>query len=43
MDYQYQTQGGQQGVQGMDYAVDMVFCIDATGSMEDTSGSQQKM
>lgn len=43
MDYQYQTQGGQQGVQGMDYAVDMVFCIDATGSMEDTSGSQQKI
>lgn len=29
--------------QTMDYTVDMVFCIDATGSMEDTSGSQKKI
>lgn len=29
--------------QGMDYTVDMVFCIDATGSMEDTSGSSDKI
>ncbi len=29
--------------QAMDYTVDMVFCIDATGSMEDTSGSQNKI
>lgn len=28
---------------GMDYCVDMVFCIDATGSMEDVSGSQKKI
>lgn len=27
----------------MDYTVDMVFCIDATGSMEDVSGSQTKI
>jgi hypothetical protein len=27
----------------MDYTVDMVFCIDATGSMEDISGSQTKI
>lgn len=26
-----------------DYTVDMVFCIDATGSMEDFSGSQMKI
>lgn len=47
MNYQ-DTQGypGYQGAQGgnaMDYTVDMVFCIDATGSMEDTSGSQMKI
>lgn len=29
--------------QGMDYTVDMVFCIDATGSMEDFSGHQVKI
>lgn len=29
--------------QGMVYAVDMVFCIDATGSMEDMSGHQTKV
>ena len=29
--------------QSMDYTVDMVFCIDATASMEDTSGSQTKI
>lgn len=29
--------------QSMDYTVDMVFCIDATGSMEDFSGSQNKI
>ncbi len=27
----------------MDYTVDMVFCIDATGSMEDFTGSQMKI
>lgn len=27
----------------MDYTVDMVFCIDATGSMEDFSGGQNKI
>ena len=35
---------GQSSLQGgMDYSVDMVFCIDATGSMEDVTGSQQKI
>lgn len=29
--------------QSMDYTVDMVFCIDATGSMEDFSGKQAKI
>ena len=29
--------------QSMDYTVDMVFCIDATGSMEDFTGSQTKI
>lgn len=33
--------GGQQGGFGMDYTVDMVFCIDATGSMENTTGTQK--
>ncbi len=27
----------------MDYTVDMVFCIDATGSMEDFTGSKNKI
>ncbi len=39
-------QGGYQGSYGasaMDYTVDMVFCIDATGSMEDYTGSQKKI
>ncbi len=36
---------GYQGCYGqsMDYTVDMVFCIDATGSMEDFTGSQTKI
>ena len=36
---------GNQGCYGqsMDYTVDMVFCIDATGSMEDFTGSQTKI
>ncbi len=29
--------------QSMDYTVDMVFCIDATGSMEDHTGSRTKI
>lgn len=29
--------------QGMDYTVDMVFCIDATGSMESTKGTEQRI
>ena len=29
--------------QSMDYTVDMVFCIDATGSMEDFTGAQNKI
>lgn len=33
----------QQGYQGMDYTVDMVFCIDATGSMESESGKEQRI
>lgn len=37
------TQGRMQGGMGMDYTVDMVFCIDATGSMEDTTGSQKRI
>lgn len=36
-------QGSYQGGQSMDYTVDMVFCIDATGSMEDFTGSQTKI
>lgn len=31
----------QQSGFGMDYTVDMVFCIDATGSMENFTGSQK--
>ncbi len=38
-----QTSGGLQGRFSMDYTVDMVFCIDATGSMEDFSGSQKRI
>ncbi|MBR4308604.1 MAG: VWA domain-containing protein [Oscillospiraceae bacterium] len=34
---------GRQSGQGMDYSVDMVFCIDATGSMEDFTGTQTKI
>lgn len=34
---------GSYGARSMDYTVDMVFCIDATGSMEDTSGSRMKI
>ena len=37
------NQGSYQGGQGMDYTVDMVFCIDATGSMEDFTGSQTRI
>lgn len=33
----------QQRGQGMDYTVDMVFCIDATGSMEDTDGGEDRI
>lgn len=32
-----------QGGMGKDYTVDMVFCIDATGSMENFDGSQKKI
>lgn len=39
----YQGGNGQMRNQAMDYTVDMVFCIDATGSMEDTSGSRMKI
>lgn len=41
--YPTYQQGGYPGMQSMDYTVDMVFCIDATGSMEDFTGSQQKI
>ena len=37
------NQGSYQGGQGMDYTVDMVFCIDATGSMENLTGSQKRI
>ena len=43
MSNQGQGQGLYQGGQSMDYTVDMVFCIDATGSMEDFSGSSTKI
>lgn len=43
INYQGNNQGNRQGGQGMDYTVDMVFCIDATGSMEDISGAQTKI
>ncbi len=43
--YAQNSQGNQggQGNMNMDYTVDMVFCIDATGSMEDTTGSKEKI
>lgn len=48
--YQGQYAGNQQpsaqkyrGGMGKDYTVDMVFCIDATGSMEDFTGNQKKI
>lgn len=40
MNYQAYRQNGQSS---MDYTVDMVFCIDATGSMEDATGSRAKI
>lgn len=39
MEMMYQGSYGQ----SMDYTVDMVFCIDATGSMEDFSGAHNKI
>ena len=36
-------QGGQKRPQGRKYAVDLVFCIDATGSMEDMTGGEKKI
>ncbi len=36
-------QYGSQSSSLMDYTVDMVFCIDATGSMEDYSGNEKKI
>ncbi|MBQ9148929.1 MAG: VWA domain-containing protein [Oscillospiraceae bacterium] len=42
MNGNYQGSYGQQGG-AMDYTVDMVFCIDATGSMEDFTGSQKRI
>ena len=39
----YQGQYQQSGGGGMDYTVDMVFCIDATGSMEDVGGGQKRL
>ena len=40
---QYRTATNIQVATGMDYTVDMVFCIDATGSMEDTSGTEKRI
>lgn len=40
--YGGQRPNNQQGSK-LNYTVDMVFCIDATGSMEDLSGNQQKI
>ena len=40
---QQMNQGGNQGNQGLGSDIDMVFCIDATGSMEDFSGAQTKI
>ncbi len=42
MAYTFQRDQGRYG-QSMDYTVDMVFCIDATGSMEDFTGSRAKI
>lgn len=48
MDNNYQgsyggfPQGGQQGAQ-TNYTVDMVFCIDATGSMENLTGGKKRI
>lgn len=39
----YQVGLNQRGQGGMDYTVDMVFCIDATGSMEDTAGGEKRL
>ena len=39
----YTQPGAETTSHSMDYTVDMVFCIDATGSMEDVSGSQTKI
>ena len=39
----YQGSFGAQGAQGLDYTVDMVFCIDATGSMEEFGGGQKRL
>ena len=39
----YSQTGAEATSHSMDYTVDMVFCIDATGSMEDVSGSQTKI
>lgn len=38
-----ERQADAQGSQAMDYTVDMVFCIDTTGSMEDSAGGQTKI
>lgn len=40
---QASNQVNRQNSLSMDYTVDMVFCIDATGSMEDFTGSQKKI
>ena len=39
----YTQPGAETTSHSMDYTVDMVFCFDATGSMEDVSGSQTKI
>ncbi len=39
----YQGSYGQRQRALTNYTVDMVFCIDATGSMEDTTGQQQRL
>ena len=43
MEENYQGAAQQQGSFGMDYTVDMVFCIDVTGSMEDFTNSQKRI
>ena len=44
-EYQGSYGGRRMGQQGgkLSYTVDMVFCIDATGSMEDLTGKQQRI